>query len=143
MQPRYLSEDYDWKMMIECARLSRGIFSQGAFEPFRGDEIFPGAEVQTDEGFMDFIRKKAETIYHPIGTCKMGVDEMAVVDPQLNCARRGRPVRSGRIGHAHPGFRQHQRPHHHDRREIRRGTELVGAIPVGAAPSRRLIPSLI
>jgi choline dehydrogenase len=84
MQPRYLSEDYDRKMMIECARLSRSIFSQEAFEPFIGDEIFPGAKVQTDEGLIDFIRKKAETIYHPIGTCKMGVDEMAVVDPQLN-----------------------------------------------------------
>jgi choline dehydrogenase len=89
MQPRYLSEDYDRKMMVECARLSRSIFSQDAFEPFRGDEIFPGAAVQTDEGLIDFIRTKAETIYHPIGTCKMGVDEMAVVDPQLNLRGMG------------------------------------------------------
>jgi choline dehydrogenase-like flavoprotein len=84
IQPNYLTEEYDRKMMLECVAHARKIFSQVAFEPFRGDEVFPGANVQSDEAVMEFIRKKSETIYHPIGTCKMGTDDMAVVDPQLN-----------------------------------------------------------
>jgi choline dehydrogenase-like flavoprotein len=84
MQPNYLSEEYDRKMMLECVTLARKIFSQQAFDPYRGDEVFPGADVQSEEAIMAFIRKRAETIYHPIGTCKMGTDDMAVVDPQLN-----------------------------------------------------------
>jgi len=83
MQPNYLSEDYDRRVMLECVRLSREIFAQEAFSPFVGDELFPGADAQSDEAVLAFIRKKAESIYHPIGTCRMGVDEMAVVDPAL------------------------------------------------------------
>jgi len=84
MQPNYLSEEYDRRMMLECVAQARKIFSQRAFDPYRGDEVFPGADAQSEEAVMAFIRKKAETIYHPIGTCKMGTDDMAVVDPQLN-----------------------------------------------------------
>ena len=84
IQPNYLSKSYDRTMMLECVKLSRRIYAQKPFEPHRGDEIFPGAEVQSEESIMEHIRKKAETIYHPIGSCKMGVDELAVVDPKLN-----------------------------------------------------------
>ncbi|HIA04385.1 MAG TPA: hypothetical protein EYN66_21250 [Myxococcales bacterium] len=84
IQPNYMSEEYDRKMMLECVALARKIFSQEAFDPYRGDEVFPGADVQSEAALMAFIRNKAETIYHPIGTCKMGTDDMAVVDPQLN-----------------------------------------------------------
>ena len=45
--------------------------------------MYPGAEVQTDEQIAEAVRAGAETLYHPVGTCKMGTDEMAVVDPQL------------------------------------------------------------
>ena len=84
MQPNYLSEDYDRRIMQECVRLSREIFAQEAFRPYTGDEVFPGAAVQTEQQVLEFIRNKAESIYHPIGTCRMGVDDMAVVDPSLN-----------------------------------------------------------
>ncbi len=84
LQPRYLSTDYDRKLMIECARLPREIFAQPAFTPFAGAEIYPGAGAQTEAELLAFIRRKAETIYHPVGTCKMGVDEAAVVDPKLH-----------------------------------------------------------
>jgi choline dehydrogenase len=84
MQPNYLEREYDRRMMLECVRLSREIFAQPAFRPFAGDELFPGAEARSDEALLDFIRRKAETIYHPIGTCRMGRDEMAVVDERLN-----------------------------------------------------------
>ena len=84
MQPNYLSEEYDRRMMLECVRLSREIFSQEAFRPFAGEELFPGSATQSDSAVMEFVRKRAESIYHPIGTCKMGLDDMAVVDPALN-----------------------------------------------------------
>jgi choline dehydrogenase-like flavoprotein len=84
LRPHYLATRYDRAMMLECVRLSREIFAQPAFEPYAGEELFPGPDARTDDDLMAFIRRKAESIYHPIGTCKMGVDEMAVVDPQLN-----------------------------------------------------------
>jgi choline dehydrogenase len=84
MQPNYLSKDYDRRMMLECVRLSREIFAQDAFRPFTGNEVFPGRNAQSEESVMEFIRNKAESIYHPIGTCRAGKDEQAVVDPELN-----------------------------------------------------------
>jgi choline dehydrogenase-like flavoprotein len=56
---------------------------QPAFAPHALDEFEPGPAVQTDEQIADYIRRRSETIYHPIGTCKMGRDAMAVVDPRL------------------------------------------------------------
>jgi choline dehydrogenase-like flavoprotein len=64
--------------------LSREIFAQPAFSDSVGDEIYPGAALRSDADLLDFIRKKAESIYHPIGTCKMGMDDLAVVDSSLN-----------------------------------------------------------
>jgi choline dehydrogenase len=84
MQPNYLSEDYDRRIMLECVRLSREIFAQDAFKPFTGKEVFPGEDARSEDAVMEFVRNKAESIYHPIGTCRMGIDEQAVVDPALN-----------------------------------------------------------
>lgn len=83
IEASYLSEAEDLEMMLECVRLSREVLSQPAFRPFRGHEIFPGSEVASREAMIEFIRTKAETIYHPVGTCRMGNDAQAVVDPQL------------------------------------------------------------
>ncbi len=80
------SEGRDLKMMIECARVSREILAQPAFDPWRGAPIFPERDGLDDAGLEAFVRAKAESIYHPIGTCRMGSDEAAVVDPQL-CLR--------------------------------------------------------
>ena len=70
-------------MMIECAKVSRAIFAQRAFDPYRGAPIFPARDDLTDRELVDFIRAKAETVYHPVGTCRMGSDEASVVDPEL------------------------------------------------------------
>jgi choline dehydrogenase len=80
----YLSHPDDWVEMRACVRLTREIFSQPAFARFRGREIQPGAQVQTDEQIDGFIREHVETAYHPSCTCKMGRadDPMAVVDPE-------------------------------------------------------------
>ncbi len=79
----YLSEAGDLEMMLDCVRLSREILGQPAFKPFRGHEIFPGNDIADRNGMIDFIRNKAETIYHPVGTCRMGPDPHSVVDPEL------------------------------------------------------------
>ncbi len=80
----YMSHEDDWRDFRHCIRLSREIFSQQAFEPYLGEEISPGAHVQTDEQLDDFIREHVESAYHPCGTLKMGrTDEpLAVVDPK-------------------------------------------------------------
>ena len=71
--------------MIDGVRRAREILAAPSFEKYQSWEIGPGPEAQTDEQILAFIRKKAETIYHPVGTCKMGdVEEtMTVVDPEL------------------------------------------------------------
>ncbi|MBS3747301.1 MAG: choline dehydrogenase [Wenzhouxiangellaceae bacterium] len=79
----YLSAPFDVEMMLECIRCSREILAQPAFRPFRAHEIHPGNEVTDRAGLLGFIRNKAESIYHPVGTCRMGIDDDAVVDPEL------------------------------------------------------------
>lgn len=81
----YMSHDDDWSDFRTCIRLTREIFGQEAFDPYRGKEIQPGEDVQTNDQLDDFIREHAESAFHPCGTCKMGSrdDVSAVVDPEL------------------------------------------------------------
>lgn len=83
IQPNYLQSNYDLEMMLESARLGKELFNQEAFAAHRDGFIFPEETVRTRDESLDFIRRKAETIYHPVGTCKMGNDPMAVVDSDL------------------------------------------------------------
>lgn len=83
IQPNYLDDDYELDVMVKGMRAGRKIFAASPFRPHLGDEMFPGKEVQSDDEIREFIRNKGETIYHPVGTCKMGVDDQAVVDPEL------------------------------------------------------------
>ena len=85
IEANYLSdaEGFDLKMMLECAKLSRELFAQKAFDPYRGAPIHPARNDLSDSEMIDFIRAKAESVYHPIGTCRMGNDEDSVVDTQL------------------------------------------------------------
>ena len=83
MQPNYLQSDQDLELMLEGARTAKEIFSQEIFSPYVDGFIFPEESVKTREEQIDFIRRKAETVYHPVGTCKMGNDPMAVVDSDL------------------------------------------------------------
>ncbi|MFC4626062.1 choline dehydrogenase [Daeguia caeni] len=80
----YMSHEDDWADFRHCVRLTRQIFGQAAFDPYRGREIQPGPHIQTDEEIDAFIRDHAESAFHPCGTCKMGDenDPMAVVDPE-------------------------------------------------------------
>jgi choline dehydrogenase len=80
----YLSQAQDWEEMRACVRLTREVFAQPAFAPYRGREIQPGAGVQSDAQIDDFIRQHVESAYHPSCTCRMGRpdDPLAVVDPE-------------------------------------------------------------
>lgn len=78
-----LSHEDDQKDMIQAVKIARSIFSQPPLSDKNGLEIFPGADTQSDEEILEFLKNKANTIYHPVGTCKMGSDEMAVVDSTL------------------------------------------------------------
>ncbi|XP_043089333.1 choline dehydrogenase, mitochondrial [Puntigrus tetrazona] len=85
IQPNYLSTDTDMLEFRQSIKLSREIFAQKAFDPFRGPEVQPGPAVQSDAEIDAFIRQKADSAYHPSCTCKMGSgsDLEAVVDPAL------------------------------------------------------------
>jgi choline dehydrogenase len=80
----YMSHPEDWIEMRACVRLTREIFAQRAFEPYRGREIQPGAKCVSDEAIDAFVREHVDSAYHPSCSCKMGspVDPSAVVDPE-------------------------------------------------------------
>ncbi|WP_321333512.1 choline dehydrogenase [Breoghania sp.] len=80
----YMSAPEDWDDFRKAVRLTREVFAQPAFDPYRGKEIQPGDDAQSDEALDDFLRENVESAYHPCGTCKMGDadDPFAVVDPQ-------------------------------------------------------------
>ena len=80
----YMSCDEDWVQMRACVRLTREIFTQRAFARYRGRELRPGAQVQSDDAIDAFIREHVQTAYHPCGSCKMGSpdDPLAVVDAE-------------------------------------------------------------
>ncbi|MGJ7976669.1 choline dehydrogenase [Providencia hangzhouensis] len=76
----YMSSEQDWEEFRAAIRITREIMAQPALDPYRGDEISPGKQISTDEELDAFVRERAETAFHPCGTCKMGYDDMAVVD---------------------------------------------------------------
>ena len=85
IDPHYLEHPDDQKVMIDGVRSARKILAAPSFNQYQSWEVGPGPEAQSDAEILAFIRKKSETIYHPVGTCKMGdiSDVMTVVDPEL------------------------------------------------------------
>ena len=83
IQPNYLERDADRKTMIAGVRIVRDIMGQPALAAYRGRELAPGEDVRTDEVIAAWLRSAAMTTFHPVGTCKMGIDPMAVVDARL------------------------------------------------------------
>lgn len=82
IDPKYASHPDDMEALLQGMRLAREIMQTDAFAPYRVGICFP-EKYETDEDLLAHIRAKTETCYHPVGTCKMGTDEMAVVDDQL------------------------------------------------------------
>ena len=81
IEPNYLDSEQDRWEMRECVKLTREIFAQPAFDEFRGAELRPGPAYSTDDEIDEFVRKYGDSAYHPSCTCKMGTDDMSVVDP--------------------------------------------------------------
>ncbi len=78
----YLSTDQDRREWVEAIHCARNIMNQPAFDEFNDGEISPGSSVKTDQQILDWVAKDAETALHPSCTCKMGTDDMAVLDPE-------------------------------------------------------------
>jgi len=78
----YMAHEQDWREFRDAIRLTREIIAQPALDPYRGRELNPGVEAQSDAELDAFVREHAETAYHPSCSCKMGTDDMAVVDGQ-------------------------------------------------------------
>jgi choline dehydrogenase-like flavoprotein len=93
IRPRYLTALPDLDVLLEGVRLSREILNAAPFTPYRGAEVFPGPGAITRSALEAVVRRKAETIYHPVGTCRMGNNPNAVVDTRL----RVRGVRGLRV----------------------------------------------
>ena len=83
IRANYLSTNADMQVVVHGVRLSRELAHSKAFEAYRGEELHPGTNAQTDSEIAEFVRQEAQTLYHPVGTCKMGNDSMAVVDARL------------------------------------------------------------
>jgi choline dehydrogenase len=79
----YLQSQSDVQKLVAGIKLIRELFHTSAFDEFRGKELAPGADMTSDEALEAYIRETCGTVFHPVGTCKMGTDLMAVVDPKL------------------------------------------------------------
>jgi choline dehydrogenase-like flavoprotein len=82
IDPGFYSDPDDLETMVKGFRIARGISESPLLDPFRGREMFT-ADAHTDDEIRDVLRRRSDTIYHPVATCRMGVDDMAVVDPEL------------------------------------------------------------
>lgn len=83
IDPQLLAHPEDMEGMVRGIKTTRHILEQHALHPWRGMELTPGEDVTSDDQLRQFLRAKCDNIYHPVGTCKMGNDDMAVVDAQL------------------------------------------------------------
>ncbi|MEH2089979.1 GMC family oxidoreductase [Nostoc sp.] len=79
----FLQSEADVQKLVAGIKLMRDLFGASAFDEFRGEEVAPGKDKQSDEALVAYVREVCNTVYHPVGTCKMGIDPMAVVDSEL------------------------------------------------------------
>jgi choline dehydrogenase len=83
IDPNYLGDRSDLDRMVQAVKLSRDIFATLAFKPHLKGELMPGPDVRTDADIERFVRERADCYHHQAGSCRMGIDDLAVVDPQL------------------------------------------------------------
>lgn len=83
IDPNYLADERDVERLIKGVRIARDILNQPALSQYCKEAFSPPAKLETDDELAAWIRQHAESVYHPAGTCKMGIDDMAVVDPEL------------------------------------------------------------
>jgi len=83
IDPHFLEQNDDLELLSQGVKLARRILATPAWDTVRGPETVPGPAIQSDEEIREHIRKSCSTAFHPVGTCKMGSDDLAVVDSQL------------------------------------------------------------
>jgi len=83
VNPNYLGERADLERLVAAVKLSRDLFATQAFSGWVTGELRPGADIRTDAELTEWVRQTADSYHHQAGSCKMGIDDMAVVDPQL------------------------------------------------------------
>ncbi|GAB3274187.1 GMC family oxidoreductase [Parahaliea aestuarii] len=83
IRANYLSDAGDRQALLDAVKRVRACFAAPALDSYRGSEFLPGAAVQSDEQLLDYIRRESESVYHPVGTCRMGGDRDSVVDERL------------------------------------------------------------
>lgn len=83
VNPNYLGVEADLERLVQSVKIARQIFGTRAFSSWVKQELMPGPDVKTDNQLRDFVRGNADSYHHQVGSCKMGLDDMAVVDPQL------------------------------------------------------------
>ena len=83
IRPNFLADEIDRTCLVEGMKIARRIIENPVFDPYRAHEMTPGVETQTDDQLLGFGRVNGRTLYHAVGTCKMGSDPMAVVDDRL------------------------------------------------------------
>jgi choline dehydrogenase len=83
INPNYLAVEADLTRLVQSVKIARQIFGTRTFASWTRQELLPGSDVSTDEQLRAFVRQHADSYHHQVGSCKMGLDNMAVVDPQL------------------------------------------------------------
>ena len=119
IDPQYLADAADLEVLAEGSEMVREIMAGAAFGGAVKEEIHPGANLQGTD-LREAILNRATSVYHGVGTCRMGVDELSVVGPPAQGPRHRRSARGRRLDHAVDHRWQHQRARDHDRREGRR-----------------------
>ena len=83
INPNLLGDQHDVDVLVEGVKIARRILDSAEFDQYRGPEYLPGPDIQTDAEIETYVRNYTQTIYHPVGTCKMGMDPLAVVNDRL------------------------------------------------------------
>lgn len=130
IDPAFLDDERDLALLLKGGQIQQAIIESGPFDPLRGAMLYP-TSIADPTGMIADIRARADSQWHPVGTCKMGPasDPLAVVDAALKGAGRGRAQGGRCVDHAQSRERQHQCTHNHDRRKGGRHDRRSGLIP--------------
>ena len=79
----YMTHEEDWRMMLAGWRIAQQIRDTNPYKSLIEEEVMPGPKVRTEDDFREYVKNNGSTVYHPCGTCRMGTDDRAVVDPDL------------------------------------------------------------
>jgi choline dehydrogenase-like flavoprotein len=81
IDPKFFSNPQDAQVLVEGIKVARNILGDGTFDEIRGKEMLPGKAIESDAQILEYLREAALTVFHPVGTCKMGTNDLAVTDP--------------------------------------------------------------